>query len=295
MKPSAAFLKLFSCACFASIHGIVRFLLHAPQTELSVNGILFFQYCFGLVFLLPWLIQQKMVKFKTPYFHWHLLRILCAVGGLGLFYLTLKHLPLAQSVALNFLSPLLGLLGAKILLKEKLPPTLTFSLIISFVGVGCILYPEWQRLQHISLQWVLILPVLAALLLAGSKLLTRHLGVLGEDPRLLTAYLLFFSIIVALVPALFDWAWPQAKHWPWLIMLGALSSLAHLSFSKAYQLASVSYLTPFGFSKFFLSALIGYGVFHERPNNNLTWLGIGLILLAVIAASRQKKAYHLLK
>ncbi len=196
---------------------------------------------------------------------------------------------MAQSVALNFLSPILGLVGAKFILHEKFNKHLTCSLILSFAGSSLILYPEWQRLQLESIRWVLLLPILAAFLLAMSKLLTRKLGLLGEKPAILSAYLLFFSSPIALIPALFEWTWPNNHTWPWLIALGVLSGLAHWSFSKAYHLASVSYLTPFGFAKFFISALIGYWAFNELPENNSTWLGIALILLAVVVSSHSKK------
>jgi drug/metabolite transporter (DMT)-like permease len=113
--------------------------------------------------------------------------------------------------------------------------------------------------------------------LALSKLLTRKLVLLGAKPAPLTAILLLFMTPVSLPLALLDWQTPSALQWPWLLLLGLLAALSHLSFAKAYQLAEVTFLAPFGFSKFIVGTLIGYLVFAEFPNSWSLWIGMLII------------------
>jgi len=68
----------------------------------------------------------------------------------------------------------------------------------------------------------------------------------------------------------------------WLVALGLLSAVAHMAFSKAYALAEVGFLTPFGFSKFFLSAALGFFAFHEFPEEWSMWFGTLIIFASIL-------------
>jgi drug/metabolite transporter (DMT)-like permease len=64
-----------------------------------------------------------------------------------------------------------------------------------------------------------------------------------------------------------------------------LAALAHFSFAQAFQMADVTFLTPFGFSKFFLSALIGYLAFAELSTSLGLWLGAAIIGVSILLLS----------
>jgi drug/metabolite transporter (DMT)-like permease len=112
--------------------------------------------------------------------------------------------------------------------------------------------------------------------------LSRKLTTLGEFPTVLTTYLLLLMAPVSLIPALYEWTTPSVTHWPWLILLGALAAGAHLSFAKAYQLAEITFLTPIGFSKFFINILVGYLVFQELPVEKSLWIGTATIFVSIL-------------
>ena len=67
-----------------------------------------------------------------------------------------------------------------------------------------------------------------------------------------------------------------------VIILGFLTAIAHFSFSKAYQLAEVTFLMPIGFIKFFLSTLIGYLAFAEIPYTPSSWIGMIIIFFSIL-------------
>lgn len=288
-----AFWKVFSCACFAGINGIVRYITNGVEdgnfVPLSTNTLMFFQNVFGTLFLLPWILKAGVGELKTNYPGLHFIRVTTAVLGVYLWYLALKTMPIAEGVALNFTGPIFTVLGAWLFLQEKLHFYKTLAIILSIVGafiISCPNIPFGNNSSTVGLY--ALLPLSSAILLAFNKLLTRKLANFGETPATLAIYLLLLMAPVSLVPALYDWQTPELYHWPWLILAGALAAAAHLSFSKAYQLAEVTFLMPIGFSKFFLSTLVGYLAFAELPKHWSLWLGMGIIFLSIMLLKKKK-------
>jgi len=280
--------KLLSCACFAGINGIVRYLngggQSAIETPLPSSVILFFQNVFGTILLLPFVIRSSRVcdNRKTLYPQTHLMRILAAVLGVLLWYLALQRMTIAEAVALSFTGPIFTVMGARMLLGELLGKQRIWAVILSLVGAFVISRPDLVLGGNTTagFSWAICLPLGSAIALAWNKLLTRKLANLGENPKRLALYLLLGMAPISYIPALYEWTTPSFSHWQWLVCLGVLASLAHVSFGKAYALAEVTFLTPFGFSKFIFSTLIGYGVFLEVPCRSL-WLGMAIISLSI--------------
>jgi drug/metabolite transporter (DMT)-like permease len=302
--PSAvwegAFWKIISCACFAGINGIVRYcsggVTNSGMEPLPVNVIMFFQNVFGTLFLLPWILKPGFKNLATHHPILHLIRIITAVAGIYLWYLSLQFMPITEAVALNFTGPIFTVIGASLLLKEKISLQRSYAIILSFIGAFMISRPDlplYGGSHPIGL--TALLPLSSAVAFALNKLLTRKLANLGETPISLALYLLLLMTPVSLLPALYEWATPNLVHWPWLVSLGLLAAGAHLSFSKAYQLAEVTFLAPIGSIKFFLSALVGYVAFSELPTTWSSWVGISIIFISISLLSYKISLYSCAK
>lgn len=280
------FWKLVSCACFASINGVVRYLSGGGslghEVALPSSVILFFQNIVGTLLLLPIVkMNFRQIKF-TRYPKTHFLRVIAAVLGVSLWYLTLESMPIAQGVALSFTGPVFTIIGARLLLGEVVGVQRTFAIFLSMVGAFVISRPDIAlSSKNAANGLIILLPLASAITLAWNKLLTRQLASKGESPELLATYLLLGMVPVSLIPALYEWATPSISHWPWLLLLGLLAVMAHVSFGKAYALAEVTFLTTFGFSKFLFSTLIGYIFFVEIPARSL-WIGMSIISISVL-------------
>lgn len=289
--------KILSCAAFAGINGIVRYLSGggevSPADALPTNVIMFFQNVFGTLFLLPILYSAKLNAFPTRFFHLHFSRIITAVLGVSLWYLTLKYTPLAESVALTFTGPIFTVIGARFLLHETLGMRRIFAIILCFIGAFVISRLDLTLLGlKAGLGWTALLPLSSAIALAWNKLITRKLTLLGEKPESLATYLLFLMAPISLIPALFEWSFPSLLHWPWLMLLGLLAAIAHLTFVKAYKCAEVTFLTPFGFSKFLFSTLVGFIFFTEIPTSSL-WIGILIIGMSIALLAYRMPLYSI--
>jgi drug/metabolite transporter (DMT)-like permease len=291
------FWKLLSCACFASINGVVRYLSGggslAHEVSLPTNVILFLQNIIGTLLLLPF-VKASFRQIKvTQYPKIHLLRVISAVVGVSLWYLTLKKMPLAQGVALSFTGPVFTVMGARLLLGETVGTQRMFAILLSLVGAFIITRPDLAfRGDPAAGGWVIVLPLGSAIALVWNKLLTRKLAHKGESPELLAVYLLLGMAPISLIPALYEWMTPSLSHWPWLLLLGLLAATAHVSFGKAYALAEVTFLTTFGFSKFLFSTIIGYFFFLEIPSRPL-WIGMVIIGVSVLLLSYKISLYSM--
>lgn len=284
------FWKIVSCGCFAGINVLVRFLSGgspiAIATPLPIYSIMFFQNIIGVLVISSWLWQSKTIN--TKYLHtakpWlHLLRIMTAAIGIGLWYISLRCMPITQVVALSLIGPIITTVGAVVFLKESFNLQRKVALFLSIAGGFLIARPDKTLLHVAGYNWYMLLPLLAAFVFALEKLLTRKLLALNESPGSLAWSLLAFISPLCLLPVFFyGWINPDITHMPWLLLLGILNALAHYTFNKAYALAEVTMLLPFGGTKLILSAVLSYLAFFEVPKSLDMWLGITVIALSTL-------------
>lgn len=279
-----AFWKVSSFLCFSAINGIVRYLSQTAetigQTPLPAYEVAFFQNLFGLVFLVPWILQNGPQSLKTSQPALQTCRITLSAIGVVLWYVSLSYLPLAQAVGLMFLGPLITAVGARLFLKEDIGRERKFAILIGFIGGGII---SQSSFIPGTITFIALLPILAATCFSGATLMIRKLTK-DDSPQLITTYLLLFMAPVLFIPTIFFGTMPQPWQWPWLLMMGGFAAGAHLCLSKAYATAEVSYLIPYGFTKWFASALIGVIAFAEIPSF-WTCFGAFILMGAIISLS----------
>lgn len=284
------FWKIISCGCFAGINVLVRFLSGGSPlpiaTPLPIYTIMFFQNIVGVLVISSWLWQMKssnthLLKTSKPWLH--LLRIITAAIGIGLWYISLRCMPITQVVALSLVGPIITTLGAVMFLKEHFNLQRKIAVFLSIAGGFLIARPDRTLLNTVGYTWYMLLPLLAAFVFALEKLLTRKLLALKESPGNLAWSLLAFISPLCILPALFyGWVSPDISHIPWILLLGIFNALAHYTFNKAYALAEVTLLLPFGGTKLILSAILSYMAFYEIPKSFDMWLGIAIIALSTL-------------
>ncbi|MBT4964074.1 MAG: DMT family transporter [Francisellaceae bacterium] len=280
--------KIISCTCFAIVNGLVRYLssdsFSSDATPTYV--VMLYQNLIATLILLPVLLTKtnfnvkKILATKQPYLHFA--RVLTAVCGIGLWYLSLKYMQMTQVIAISFIAPIITIMGSTIFLHEKLSWPRCLAITLSIIGGFLISRPD-RGIIGLDFSLVVFFPVLAASIFAFDKILTRKLLELGEQPNILTIYLVGSTAILCVIPfVVYGCPWPSIDKLPWLCTLGITGCLAHYSFSKAYAYAEVTFLMPFGISKFVLSALIGYFAFSEIPRTFSIWIGMIVILASTI-------------
>jgi drug/metabolite transporter (DMT)-like permease len=274
--------KLISCACFAGLNIVVSYLTKKMGAHnLDPSVVPFWQNLFGCLFFMPYILTQWS-KIQRPDHLWlHGGRIFFGLLGMVCLYFAFRAMPVAQAVALGFLSPIFTVLGAHFYLKEPLGSLRIGAIIVGFVGAFIILRPD--RAFYDS-QWdsALIYPLASGIAFALSKVMGRKLSLKGASANLLTVYLLVFMVPLSFIFAQVRWSWPVGSQWLLCMALGALASGAHYSLAKSFALADISFLTPFGAARLFFSAILAYFFFGEYSQEPLFWMGSLLIILSTI-------------
>jgi drug/metabolite transporter (DMT)-like permease len=284
-----AFLKVTACFFFSITNILIRGIssFHHEGGPLPFFEVAFLQNMVGMVWVAPWL-TRNVFKKSLEQKNIHGLRVALSVLGVSFWYASLSFMPVAESVALSFTAPIFSLIGARFFLHERLGGLRGLAIVVSFLGALCISQAKsavWGGLDS----WYVWLPLLSAAFFAGTKLTGRVLAMNGESAREMSAMLYLFMVPISLLPALWVWRIPTSTELLWIVGLGTSSVFANVLLAKSYAYAEVSFLSPFGFAKFFCSLLLAYLLFNEYPKDWYTWIGFGFILLSIFLLSLEHK------
>ncbi len=289
--------KLLACLLFALINVMIRGMgsaVHSPyipRIPLSPSQLAFVQNCFGTVLLLPFVLpRQGRAAFRTRFPLRHGLRVILAVLGLVTWYASLRYMSVNFAVTLSFLGPIFTVMASRIFLHEALSRRRIIAVACSLAGAFVLTRPDQAIIQGkgliFDLGWAVALPMISALAWAGHKILSSRLAKDGESASQMTLFLLLLMAPVTLVPALFDWQPVEAGYVLGLIAIAVLAIGAHLSMAKSFAYADITYLTPFGFSRLFFSAVLSYCLFAEVPGGEDFILGASLIMISLLVLAR---------
>lgn len=223
---------------------------------------------------------------SRPAMKLHVMRgLLSTVMGF-LFFWGIARVPLAQAVALAFISPLIALYLAAALLHEKVGGRTVAASLVAFSGVLVIFIGQAQA----DLGREATIGSLA--ILASAVCYALNIIIMRRQAQVaLPLEITFFqSVIVTLtLAALLPFvgvAVPGAVDWPWLLFAACLAISSMLLLSWAYARAEASYLAATEYTAFLWAALLGWLVFAE-PLSPLTLVGAAMIVAGCILAARR--------
>lgn len=280
-SPDRAFaLAIGLMVLAAAFNAIDTLMVRVISTEMSAFSISFFRSAFGLLFVLPWIHRRRAQIFKTNYVWFHVARAALKVIAISAFFYAIARANLAQVTAIAFTTPIFVIIGAVIILHEKLGITRLLSVLLAFGGVLLIVRPIAGYFDP-----YLLFALVGALVTAAIQLVLKVMS--GKDSTdTLVAWNLILMVPLALLPALFFWTTPSPMMLGLLAIQGALGAVAMTAITKAMSLADVSAVIPFDFLRLPLVAL-GALYFFGQSVDPSTWLGAAIIFVAVVAASRR--------
>lgn len=199
--------------------------------------------------------------------------------------LALRVMPVAETVAIIYITPVLLMLASGPILGERVPPVGWLCAALGFAGVLLIARPG-SGLDP----WGVALCLLNAVLGTGYHLLTRVLTRTETTMALLFHTALVGTVLsVALTLALGVEALPTAADSVMILAYGTLATVGHLLLTSAYREAPAATLAPVNYMHIAFATVLGWLVFAQVPDG-LGFAGMGLIaaagLLAAWRASR---------
>jgi drug/metabolite transporter (DMT)-like permease len=278
VPTSAILLVVGSVLCFTLLDTITKF-----TTQLyPVPMLVWARYAVQMIAMLIWLgPSMRLDLLRTQRLPLQLFRGIILLASSLAFVTALKSLPLAEATALNYLTPVIVVIMARLFLREPMTPMRVLFVVAGLAGMLLIVRPGSTMFQGAALY-----AFAAALFYASYQILTRLLA--GENPRVLLFYpaVVGTAIMSALAPG---FEWPAQMPWTHVALIicgGLFGTLGHFLFILAFRHAPASAITPFTYMQLVWATLIGWIVYRHFPD------GSAIAGMAVIAGSGLLIALH---
>jgi drug/metabolite transporter (DMT)-like permease len=230
-------------------------------------------HCLLMVVFLAPSMRLQLVSTKRP--GTQVLRALMLVATTGFSIAALRLMPLAETTALVFVTPLLVTMLAVGFLGERVGRGKLTALAAGFLGVLLIARPG-GALSGIGVGFAF----LAAVSYSFYQILTRKIA-----PFENAVTMVFYTALVGTVvmTAALPWFWsgpiPDWREGLTIGSLGIYGGSGHFLLTRAFRLAPASTLSPFLYVQLIWATLLGGVFFGQWPD------GLALAGMAVIAGS----------
>jgi drug/metabolite transporter (DMT)-like permease len=215
------------------------------------------------------------------------LRALLIVVIATSFFFALGKLPLADAIAMSFISPALTALLGALMLKERFDWRIGLALAAGFAGMLLIV---GGKLGGASLEPDVLIGTAAVLLSAVgyslNLIMLRHRAT--RDP--LAQIILFQSLGPALIlalPALWVWTTPTIADLGQFALLGTIGVVAHTMLAHVFARVEAARLAPVQYVTLVWGVVFGFLFFSEVPGL-ATVGGALLIVLGTLVTQRRR-------
>jgi drug/metabolite transporter (DMT)-like permease len=243
---------------------------------------MFFRSVFAVPVVFAWLWIMGGLKggVRTRSYRGHVFRGIAGAAAMGLGFAGLKFLPLPEVTALRFVTPVIIVVLAALMLGERFRLIRLGAVVMGLVGVAIISLPRFSAGFGTTEAVGTALTLGSACLAALAQIFVKSMS-----ERESTAAIVFhFSVTAAVLSLLtlpFGWVWPRGVEWVWLIGSGVLGGIGQIFLTASYRHADAGVLAPFTYVTMLWAVGIGYVWFDEVP----TWTmlaGAALIIAAGI-------------
>ncbi len=209
-------------------------------------------------------------------------RAILHVLGIGLMFLSLRYLPLADAVAIAFVMPFITLFLGRFVLGEDVGSRRMIACCVGFIGTLMVMQPSFAEVG-----WPALLPVAVAIDFSFFVLATRQLAKEVDAVSLqavsgVIACTLLVPLLALLAPydvPGFVLEMPDPVSMWLLAAMGLLGTCAHLMMTWSLRFAPSATVAPMQYLEIPIAALLGWLIFKDFPN------GLALAGILVTIAS----------
>lgn len=269
---TCAIWMILSCALLAGLGVVGR---HVVTSGVPPFQVVFLRVLFALITLLPLFYIRGLSFAKTKQLRTYGLRAIVGTIAMLAWFSALAKIPVGQVTAISFLAPLFATVGAALFLGEIVRMRRWLATLVGLLGALVILRPGLTELGPGS--WLAVASAIAmGISTVFIKMLTN-----GDDPDKIVFISSALMTPVTFIPALFVWQWPEAHLWPYLIAMGPIATLGHMTLTRAFATADASFAMNFDFARLPFAVLLGFLAFGESIDF-WTWIGAGIIFTASV-------------
>ncbi len=245
------------------------------QQGMPVMQIVWARLFFGALFTLPFALKLAGVKGLMPNMPvMHAVRASFMIAATAFFFAALRDLPVADTLAIFFVQPLVVTLLSPVVLGEHVGLRRWVAVMIGFLGTLIIIRPGLQELNP-----GVFLALASGTCLAIYLLLTRKIA--GSAPAMVTTfYTSLCGAVIMSVIVLFVWETPTPAQWGFFLLLSLIANGGHYLIVKSYDHAEASLLAPLAYTEMVMATIAGWYFFGDFPD---VWTFVGVAILIACA------------
>jgi len=198
-----------------------------------------------------------------------ILRSIAGTLTIGLSYMALPHLPLADVQAIGFASVLFVVPLAAVFLGERIGPRRWGAAIVGFLGVLVMLRPS----AEINIGALMALG--SAFAFAVTVICVRRLSRTMAPEALLVWGMVLMTVFSTPLAAYF-WRTPSPQDWALFGVIAATGAVSQFCYIRAYAVAEASAIGPVEYLKLIFATSVGYAVFDETLS---AWTLAGAVII----------------
>ena len=234
-----------------------------------IGEIVFARSFFAMIPLLIWLAWRAELPaaLKTSNLRGHLKRGIMGSTGMFCGFAALHFLPLSEAVAIGYAAPLVVVVLAALILKERVRIYRWSAVAVGFLGVLIMLSPHLGATAHPLGSAATIGAVLGlggAFFSAFASIEVRQLTE-TERTGAIVFYFMMLTSLLGLSTSLLGWTAPGWADGLLMILIGILGGLGQIFLVQAYRYGDASLIAPFEYSTMLWAVAIGWFWFGEWP------------------------------
>ncbi len=277
-------LKILSTLVFAVMVTLIKLV----SAEVPPGEVLFARAFFGTVPVLVWLAARgefpSGLRTRQPF--GHVKRAVVGTISMFCWFASIVYLPLPDTTAINYSSPLFGVVFAALFLGETVRVYRWTAVAVGFLGVIIVLSEHIGSTgfsggsgQAIGAAFSLSSAVFAALAMVTVRSLTAT-----ETTGAIVLYFSSAAAAFALLTIPFGWVVPTAMQAGILIAAGLCGGVGQVLMTEAYRHAEASAIAPFDYANMIWIVAISYVLFADVPSatvilGSLIVIGSGIFVM----------------
>ena len=285
--PRETFLPFAATLLAIALLSLMDAYMKQASLVIGAYSALLLRYALAVAVVAPlWLARRERWP-SARAMRFHVVRGLVSTAMAFTFFTALVHLPLADAIALSFISPLIALALAVLILKERVGRRAMGAAVMGLAGVIVIVAGRiggGQTSPEANLGVVLVL--LSAFLYAWNLILQRQQALLAKPLEIASVQGAVTVLVLATGAPVFL-VLPTAGGWIDVTASAMLGLLGLLLLSWAYARAEAQALVPVEYTGFLWAALFGWLFFAEEVST-ATLAGAVLIILGCWIAAPRK-------
>src|SRR3990167_8979241 len=287
MHRSPIFLPVIAAIVGIGFFSGMDAIMKGASIAIGAYSAFFLRCVIGFAMILPyWLVRERNWP-QRAVLKVHLVRgVVVAFMGWSFFF-SLIYLPLAEAIALSFISPLIALYLAAVLLGEQISRRAIIAAVLGLVGVTIIVGGKLGQ-EDLSDDAVigLVALLVSAVLYAWNLVLQRQQALLAS-PSEISPFLNGSIALTMMAGAPFLLVMPEAGVWLELTASAAMAVAAALFLSWGYARAEAQVLVPIEYTALLWAIALGWWVFGEQVTI-ATLAGALLIVVGCLIATTRR-------